>query len=362
MSPLKLTVSVADQRFDNAKSLGIFNASLGLCRALAQRTELASLTLLTNDSWPVDPSGWGRAHLKLCADQNSGRAWRMWWDQVGLYRAARKTGNDWLLLPKGYASFLQRSPVNLVPYIHDGMNEYYREHYRHGLPPLENLYFLAAQRAAIQQARVILTNTAFSATEICRIAKRHHLKTPNVNVVGIGFERPAATAAVARTRILVLASRFPHKRTDLAMDYLVRWQKQTQYGGPVDWIGQLPKALAFPTFANWHLHQRLPPKEYNGLMSEAQALIYFSDYEGFGMPPVEAMLAGACPVYSDLPPTREVMQNMGYSFANSDYAAFATALDQALVTPPEQVQQWADKLLTLHNWQQVAERTIQALK
>jgi glycosyltransferase involved in cell wall biosynthesis len=361
MNPLRLTVSLADQRFDQTKSIGIFNVSLGLCRVLAQRQELQRITLLTNDSLPLKPDS-ERVVLQQCAGKNAGKLWRIWWDQFGAYRAARKAKNGWLLLPKGYASFLRRSPCKLATYIHDTMQEYYREHHPHSFPSFENFYFRNGLRAAISQSLVIFVSTEFVAAEIKRVAARYRVKPPPIVVVGIGFEFPLPAAPRPRTRIVFLASRWPHKRTELAIQYAARWQKQRQFAGSVDWVGQMPDGLALPAIANWRLHSRLDPDDYNRLLAEAHTLVYFSEYEGFGMPPVEAALAGACPVVSDMTVTREVMQDAGFRFANGDYEDFAMAMDHALNTPRQQIDEWAEQLLKRHNWQAVAEKMVRALE
>lgn len=362
MNLLTLTVSLADQRFAQTKSLGIFNFSLGLSRALAQSSKVERLTLLTNSSLPLggkpDPE---RVVLTDCAPGNAGKLWRLWWEQLGVYHAARRAGNQWLLLPKGYASFLRDCPVRLATYVHDAMQEHYRRRYPRGLPLFENFYFHAGFRAAIAHSQIILTNTQFTAGEIQSAARHYGLKKPRIEVIGVGFERPPQMAPSERSRILVLASRWPHKRTALAIQYISRWQEERKFAGPVDWIGQLPAGLALPKTVNWHLHARVEPEDLNRFLAEARASVYFSDYEGFGMPPVEAAIAGACPVYSDIPATREVMQGRGFCFSNGDYKSFAAALDEALRTPHLQVENWADQLLLQHNWQDVAERVISAL-
>ncbi len=96
-------------------------------------------------------------------------------------------------------------------------------------------------------------------------------------------------------------------------------------------------------------------------MGRARVVLFFSEYEGFGRPPVEAVLAGACPVYSDIPATREVMSGCGFPFDNADYQSFAAALRQALAAAPAQLRVWADELLALHNWDAVAGRIVVAL-
>jgi Glycosyl transferases group 1 len=359
-SPLRLTVSLADQRFDQTKSIGIFNVSLGLCRALAQRPELQRLTLLANDSLPLEPD-LDRIILQRCAGKNAGKLWRIWWDQFGVYCAARQTQNDWLLLPKGYASFFKRCPVNLATYIHDTILEFIQEFYPREAS-VENVYFRAGLRASLAQSQIIFTNSHFTAGQIASFAKRHRLRVPRIEVAGIGFDHLPRPSLATRTGIMILASRWPHKRTDLAVDYLSRWQKERQFEGRVDWVGQLPGGLIFPKNGNWHLHSRLDTDEFNHLFAQARVSIYFSEYEGFGMPPVEATIVGACPVFSDLPSTREVMRDAGFRFTNNAYETFALAMDRALKTSTQQVDEWAEQLLIKYNWKSVAEKMVKALQ
>lgn len=327
---------------------------------MVDRPEFSNVTFLTN---PTIPKIQGKSAAVVSNREYAApeRLSRVWWDQVGVYRAARLAGNEWLLLPKGYASFIRRPPVKLVSYIHDAMQDHYRRHHPKGFPRFENLYFLAGMRAAIAQSNRILVNTEFTAAEVRRMAANWSLPVPPLHVVGIGFEQPQRSEKSVRTRIIVLASQWPHKRTDLALRYMVAWQEQTDFQGTVDWIGQLPPGTDLPSKPGWQLHSRLLPKDWSRMMGEALALVYFSEYEGFGMPPVEAAIAGACPVYSDLPVTREVMEGAGHAFSNERVDNFIASLNAALKTSGDQVHQWADKLLARHSWRSVAERATRAL-
>ena len=160
----------------------------------------------------------------------------------------------------------------------------------------------------------------------------------------------------------VLASPFPHKRTRLAAEWLARWQQESGFVGAVDWVGGMPPGLELPVFSNWHRHERLPEEDYRRLLARAKALVFFTEYEGFGMPPVEAALAGACPVFSAIPATREVMGDCGFSFDNSKHESFRVAMDSALCVPREQVAAWADQLLARHNWDLVLDRFVAGLQ
>jgi glycosyltransferase involved in cell wall biosynthesis len=142
------------------------------------------------------------------------------------------------------------------------------------------------------------------------------------------------------------------------VEFLSRWQRENPFADSVHWVGLFPKNLELPALPGWQRRGRLPEAEFRELMGRVRVVLYFSDYEGFGRPPVEAVLAGAAPVYSDIPATREVMGGCGCPFSNGDYESFAAALRRGLATPPEQIQAWEDQLLARHNWKDVANRIL----
>lgn len=97
------------------------------------------------------------------------------------------------------------------------------------------------------------------------------------------------------------------------------------------------------------------------MMRRSRAVVYVSEYEGFGRPPVEAVLNGACPVYSDLPPLREVMQGAGHAFSNGSSDEFGRAMDAALRTGPGELAAWGAQLLARHSWPRVLGSVLEGL-
>jgi glycosyltransferase involved in cell wall biosynthesis len=355
---LTLTYSLADQNFATTKSIGILNLSLQLLEHLAQRPEITSLTVLGNEPLMTRLKLPSTAKVVLYNEAIAGRTRRIGWDQWGVYRAAVKAGHEWLLLPKGFASFLRPCPVSLALYVHDAMWDYYDHFHRHGLSWLERWYFRQCFRANLKRARVIFTNSHFTRTEVERVAQRWQIPVPRVDAVGLGFSAPAEICPKTGDRIIALASTAPHKRTNTESDYLSRWQVENSFAGTVDWVGRWPQSLARFEYPGWRYHERLPESEFRRLLSQARVLLFFSEYEGFGMPPVEAVLAGVCPVYSDIPVTREVMGGLGCPFSNEDYGSFAHALNAALKVPASQLGEWAGLLLKQHCWDRVAAKVV----
>jgi len=357
---LDIAYSLADQDVAATKSIGIYNFSLHLARHLAAHPQLKSLTVFSNRT--VSPSLPSTAKARIqefnCAVRN--KLGRMWWDQWGVYRSARASGHRWLFLPKGFGSFVARPRIQVAAYVHDILDDFYRRCYpRFG--QFESFYFSRSLAATLRQSRFIFTNTEFSKTELLSWAQRHGLPDPNIVVAGYGFERLARTQSERSNRILLCANKMPHKRTDIALRFLTRWLEKSQYDGVIDCIGILSPQMARPEGPGWNWIGRVAPARGRELMGRARVVIYTSDYEGFGMPPVEAVLEGACPVFSDIPALREVMGQAGCPFSNQSAESFVDAMNQALTMPAETIAAWSKSLLRRHNWQLVTDRIVQTL-
>lgn len=356
-----MSYSIADQNFAQTQSIGILNLSVQMLHHLAGRPEIRKLNVLSNSSLS------DRLHLPadvpvtLHDSAFRNMRGRVIWDQWGAYAEGARLGNRWLFLPKGYASFMRSCPVGLATCVADASYEYYKRHYPSEVPFLKKWYFDFCVRGTIKYSTVIFTISDYTSQEVARIAGDYGLKPPRIQTIGIGFDRPNVQRFEKQDRIVVLAGRWPHKRTDLAISYLAEWQKRTKFTGTVEWVGRFPPGLKTPELPRWIVHSRLPDAEFKRLKGEARVLVYFSDYEGFGMPPVEAAIAGTCPVFSDLPATREVMAGAGVAFDNKSYESFETAMKQALLIPRETVDAWGEALLNRHHWAGVVERVVRGL-
>jgi glycosyltransferase involved in cell wall biosynthesis len=360
--PLTLTYSLADQDFSQTKSMGIFNVSTQFLKYLINSNSFGRLTVLTNSS--LD----GKLRLSpevLVLRHNeaiSGKLRRMLWDQWGVYKAAKNSVNQWLFLPKGFASFLRKPVFKLAVYIHDAIHDFYRNNYPGFIPWPENKYFMRCLKNSIKHSDVIFTNSDFTQNELRRLAAGFKLNLPQVITAGIGFKRIEEKAPEKSNSLLFLSSAWPHKLTRQGISFLERWQRESGFSGRVELIGSLPRGMRLPCLSGWSHHQRLSGIRYRQFLTQARALLFFSAYEGFGMPPVEAMIAGTCPVFSELPVTREVMGGRGFSFSNDSYEAFACSMDQALKVSQTQIQLWSEELLRLHSWDKVVEKTVKGLK
>jgi glycosyltransferase involved in cell wall biosynthesis len=64
----------------------------------------------------------------------------------------------------------------------------------------------------------------------------------------------------------------------------------------------------------------VPEQEKLRILRRAKVLLSCSEFEGFGIVPIEALACGAIPVVSDIPAHREVVGKHGFLFRNASEA------------------------------------------
>lgn len=358
--PVHLTYSIADQVFHKTASLGIYRVSLELMSALARESGVDEMTVFAN-RW-IPAAAVPETARRLEFDRAGGSILgRLRWDQWGVYRAAATVGSDWLFLPKGYASFLASPTVNVAVFIHDIMPVYLPEHYPGYCSALKKWHFTQTYKGTLRAAKVIFTNSDFSRRELARWADEGGLTCPPVHVVGYGINPPSVNAGARRDRVLIDIRSAPHKRADLAIDYLEKWRKESAFPGRITCCGSFPEGVSMPKHPGWEYVGRLHPEAFTELMATARAAVHFSEYEGFGLPPVEAVIAGACPVFSDVPATMEAMLGAGCPFSDDSYDSFAGAMQRALACDSATIARWRETLLARHRWNRVASEIVDHL-
>ena len=357
---LRLTLSLADQNFSRTASTGIFNVSEGLARHLARRSDVERLTVLAGGPRPADPRAAAAVETRVVRWPIASLAGRLVWDQCGAYRAAARAGNPWLLLPKGFASMVRRCPVRLAAYVHDLIPLESARRYPRSASRWKTAYLRRAYAATFRTADVLFTNTETTRTALVRYAEARRLRCPPLHVAGYGFEGVSFTAD-KRDEIVILLRTDPHKRADLAVAWLERWIAETGYLGRIVCLGCRREDLPFAAPAEWEWLGRTEASVCVDRMCAARAVLHFSEMEGFGMPPVEAALAGSASVYSAVPATVEAMGGAGFPFSHDDYNTFRSAMDAAMKAAPDRLAAWSRELAARHTWEKVTDRIVSVL-
>ncbi|MDX6556493.1 MAG: hypothetical protein QOD86_2688, partial [Miltoncostaeaceae bacterium] len=102
--------------------------------------------------------------------------------------------------------------------------------------------------------------------------------------------------------------------------------------------------------------------ELRGLYLSCRCFVYPSLYEGFGLPPVEAMSHGAPTVASGTTSVAEVIADPRAAFDPEDEGAVAAAMERVLEDPALAADLAARglEMAARHTWAAVAERTVEA--
>ena len=221
---------------------------------------------------------------------------------------------------------LLRSPCPMVVTLHDLVPLKRRSEYlRTGLR--FRLRYLAVQRAL----RVIVPTAAVAedAAELLGLDDQRLVVIPEAPAPAM-YPRPPAQVAAVRGRF------------GLPERYLL-WVGSLQHPDPRKHVADLvattrslPLVLVGPTrewareLSNVILTGHVSDDELAAIYTGAQALVFPSDDEGFGLPPVEALACGTPVVACDVPVLREVL---------ADRATFTRCGDlDALVAAAERVQ------------------------
>jgi len=353
----RIVISIADQVFNKTASTGIYNFSTGLVAALAAKSP-GQLHILANSTQAELPDGIPADRMDRPARSLAGR---LFWDQLGVYRQARKTGCEWLLLPKGFASSVRPCPLKLAVYIHDMIPLLCAKRDPGSVSRRKVFYLTQSYRSTLRQAAVVFTNTEHTRQDIERWALEQKIVCPPVHVAGYGFISPARAAVRKNEQILVLIRPDRHKLPDLCLEYMTRWCRESGWEGKVVCAGCTAQDVGAESPSSWHWLGRISATRCVEEMQKSQAVVHFSSCEGFGMPPVEAVLAGTCPVYSAIPVAVEVMQGCGGGFKNDRYESFSSAMAAALGTSGEKLMEWREALLQRHNWSRVTEKILSVL-
>lgn len=353
---MRCAISLTDQSFVSTKSVGIFNVSLGLARGLMHCPEISELHVLGNEECAsafADAPPHVRLHFT--GRPVPRRFGRIWWDQAGLPAALRRIAPDWAILPKGFPPYFPRlGSVKLACYVHDVIWEYYAR-IRHAESPFpwhEKAYFRTLGLRALRIADLVLTSTRFNAGRF-----RAHVPRARTAVVGIGFDSPAEPVPQPRGEdVLFYASPYPHKLTGLGVERLEAWLAKRANAGKlrIHVIGNLPRGVQLLHPA-WVKHGRLPREALARLLREkCRVSVYFSAYEGFGMPPVESLLSGIPCVASGIPPIRENVPTR-YLFDNESAESFIRCMDSAYGSDS------SPEIPHFPDWKEVAQRCVNAM-
>lgn len=286
---------------------------------------------------------------------------RVYWDQVLAPRLVRRAHADVAHFTGGtlpaHAPHPSLLTLHDVAWLH------------HAVPArlYSRWYFGALQRRWVLQADRIATDTHAGREDLLQNLKADPAK---VAVTGAGVEEiyfalPRQVAdppyllcvgTVEERKDLATALRLLPKHPDL---HLISVGPLTPYAETVDRL-----AAELGVSKRFIMSGYVKDSSLHALYAGAVALVFPSWYEGFGLPPLQALAARVPVVASDIPVMREVLGDCAWYATPHDDKAFADALAQVraggsdVAMRAESGRMWARQF----SWPAVAERTVRLYK
>lgn len=246
-------------------------------------------------------------------------------------------------------------------------------------PTHRRWYLHAATRLSSRRAGAVLADSKSTRRDLIEL---FGVRPDKISVVYAGAEpqfhpRPEAEVeafcaahGVRRPFVLSVGTIEPRKNVDVLIRAFARLRREGRYAGSLvivggrGWMGvdvpDLIQAAQVVDHAQWlgYVDQRELPFWY----SAADLLVYPSSYEGFGMPPLEAMASGTPVITSNRSSLPEVVGDAGITVEPRNEAALADAMARVLQSPERRDAMRARGLVQARrfSWQSAAETCLNA--
>jgi len=286
-----------------------------------------------------------------------------WWEQTALRTAASREPLDVFFAPAYTAPLGLRVPLALT--IHDVSFLAHPEWFR----PRERMRRRWLTRRSARSASIVFTDSAFSRDEILRHIP---LDPARLEVIAPGISprhRADGRSPATDPLVLFVGSVFNRRRLPQLIAAFARVTAGSPkarlviVGSNRTWPHQDLESIATSHGAAERVEVRsyVSERELAALYSRASLFAFLSEYEGFGLTPLEALAAGVPILVLDTPVAREVYGPAAtYVPPAADEAQTAALLSAALGGSAETCAtlQHADAVLRRYSWDDAAVRTL----
>jgi glycosyltransferase involved in cell wall biosynthesis len=271
-----------------------------------------------------------RFHIVHCRVRASFRPWRILWEQILLPWRLKRDRIDVLLNPGFTAPVLPCRPM--VTVFHDLQHKRHPEFFRwFDLPFWNLLLWLSVVRSqgiiAVSEATARDLDRYYPGTRARTVVIHHGVDAEFFRIA----ERRGA--AEADKYILVVSTLHPHKNLGRVLEAFGDFRESHAdfrlviaglKGFAAEQLEVRRRELGLEgsvRFTGW-----IPRSELYDLFEHATAFIAASEFEGFGMPVVEALAAGIPTACSAIPPFDEIAGSAAFRFNPASVPAIAAAM------------------------------------
>lgn len=219
---------------------------------------------------------------------------------------------------------------------------------------LKKIYYRFLYAFNIRNAKEIITVSNFSKKEI---AKQYSIKEEKINIISNSWqhmqnikEKEVKTIKNIKPYFFTLGTLAKHKNMKWVIDAA---KKNPNYNFAISGYGKINDKDN--QFKNIIYLGYLKDEEMKYVMKNAEGLIFPSFYEGFGIPPLEALALDTKAIVSDIPALKEVYENSVYYI---DPKESNINLEEILKKKVDK----RDKILRKYNWELSAKQLLELLR
>jgi glycosyltransferase involved in cell wall biosynthesis len=291
------------------------------------------------------------------------------WEQWTLARALARDRPDVLFAPAYTAPLIVPCPIAVT--IHDVSFAAHPEWFSFRERTKRQLLTGWSAR----RAKIVLTDSAFSRDEI---ARRFAIPDHKMRVIPLGISRHTADNSHDRSALILFVGSIFRRRH---VDWLIQAFAESVAGKvPDSRLEIVGENRAYPALTLDELIRSYPPEiarrislrsyvddeTLRQLYAMARVFAFPSEYEGFGLTPLEALTAGVPPIVLDTAVAREVYGNAA-RYISADFSnvqPLANAIIELLTSARarEEVLRHSATVLGRYDWDRTAAATLSAIE
>jgi glycosyltransferase involved in cell wall biosynthesis len=296
--------------------------------------------------------------------------WYGWEEQIKLPQVLKKIKPDLVHFPHFNVPFFYNQAF--IVSIHDLILTKYPSRRATTLGPLKyfwkNLFYRLVIRHAIHKSRAVITMAEFTKKEI---VEKFKIQNSKIKIIYEGVtklrennnEVDLKKYGINKDFVLYVGNAYPHKNLEFLVQAWKNLKEDYQLvlvGQPDYFYQRLEKMILDLNLKDKViLTGYLSDQELAGLYQQAQAYVFPSLCEGFGLPPLEAMQFNLPVLVSNTSCLPEILKDSALYFCPQNQDDFKEKLNLILsdLELRKKLIRSSQKLLLKYNWQKMAQQT-----
>jgi glycosyltransferase involved in cell wall biosynthesis len=360
---------LSDLNRDKNDSHGIINYAIGLANALpGALDDDEDLVIYANPAIARELRAMTSEQVAIELTPPPTPVRRLMSDHVlGVRRAARDDVSV-LHFPKGFLPLAAPPRMRLMATLHDDIPLLYaRGEFGKQYASIKSKYFTHSLRHTLRLADGLVTVSDTSLSRFMMLAKETDITMPLSFVSHQGITLPVDAPVPVEAKqpmLLHIGSSKPHKRSYEAVQFMLEYARTANQELRLAILGPLNRnaELLLRDRQASRIKRTLSTQELARLIRESRALVFNSEREGFGLPPVEAYALGTPAVYARTDVMVEVLGDTPGAFSQGSYEEFARALDHVLALDSDDLARLRKEMLGRYDWDAVARETVKAYR